>query len=54
MTYVNHIPGKAYESLVEVADGEKFLQPKKLKDMKFVSHSLRAIVSFTLEYDRIL
>ena len=54
MANVNHITGKAYESLVEVADGEKFLQPKKLKDMKFVSHSLRAIVSFTLEYDRIL
>ena len=51
---VIHMTGKAYESLVEVADGEKFLQPKKLKDMKFVSHSLSAIVSFTLEYDRIL
>ena len=54
MANVKHITGKAYESLVEVADGEKFLQPKKLKDMKFVSHSLSAIVSFTLEYDRIL
>jgi hypothetical protein len=30
--------------------GEKFLQPKAMKDMKFVGHSLKSIVNFTAEY----
>ena len=51
--------GKTYEALVQVhknleADGStsKFYQPKPIKEMKFVSHSLNSITSFITEYHK--
>ena len=42
--------------MVEVTkeDGRKMLQPKIVKDMKFVGHSLNSITNFTIEYSTIL
>ena len=41
--------GKSYAALYEVTDGD-FRQPKNVKDMKFVGHSLDAFVNFSTEY----
>ena len=50
--------GKAYEALVSVhqieEDGKvsKVYQPKQIKDMKFVSHSLNSLTNFIREYNQ--
>ena len=45
---------KAYEELVYTAAGDEYMQPKVIKNMKFVGHSLSSITNFTRELSNIL
>ena len=50
----SNFTGKAYEGLVYSAAGDKYMQPKVIKDMKFVGHCLSSITNFTREFTNIL
>jgi hypothetical protein len=43
------ISGKTYEGLVEASETKEILQPRTMKELKFVSHALGSLNNFALE-----